>query len=116
MGLLSTAAFRTSDDSSNVWKVVQAMESRGIPQILETLTDRWFTDEFIQFHPGVVKKRLNQVIATNSGVFLNVFKIYAGTEMKPWLHEIECQCLVLTGENDGGCNPRLNRYEVSYCS
>jgi len=75
LGLLSTAAFRTSDDSSNVWKVVQAMESRGIPQILETLTDRWFTDEFIQFHPEVVKKRLNQVIATNPGVFLNVFRI-----------------------------------------
>ncbi|MXZ51537.1 MAG: alpha/beta fold hydrolase, partial [Rhodobacteraceae bacterium] len=64
LGLLSTAAFRTSDDSTKVWKVVKAMESRGIPQILETLTDRWFTDEFIQSHPEVVEKRLNQVIAT----------------------------------------------------
>ena len=113
LGLLSTAAFRTSDDSTKVWKVVKAMESRGIPQILETLTDRWFTDEFIQSHPEVVEKRLNQVIATNPEVFLNVFRIYAGTEMKPWLHEIKCPSLVLTGENDGGCNPRLNRQIAS---
>lgn len=113
LGLLSTAAFRTSDDSSKVWKVVRAMESRGIPQILETLTDRWFTDEFIKYHPEVVDKRLKQVIATNPEVFLNVFRIYAGTEMKPWLHEIKCPCLVLTGENDGGCNPRLNRQIAS---
>ena len=113
LGLLSTAAFRTSEDSSKVWKVVRAMESKGIPQILETLTDRWFTDEFIQSQPEVVENRLNQVIATNPEVFLNVFRIYAGTEMKPWLHEIECPCLVLTGENDGGCNPRLNRQIAS---
>ena len=29
--------------------------------------------------------------------------------MAPWLHEVACPCLVLTGELDGGCNPRLNR-------
>ena len=29
--------------------------------------------------------------------------------MAPWIHEIEAPSLVLTGENDGGCNPRLNR-------
>src|SRR5262249_4423805 len=40
---------------------------------------------------------------------LNVFRIYAETEMSPWLREIKVPCLVLTGELDGGCNPRLNR-------
>jgi pimeloyl-ACP methyl ester carboxylesterase len=29
--------------------------------------------------------------------------------MSPWLQEIKVPCLVLTGEFDGGCNPRLNR-------
>ena len=29
--------------------------------------------------------------------------------MAPWLHEIKQPCLVLTGELDGGCNPRLNQ-------
>jgi pimeloyl-ACP methyl ester carboxylesterase len=28
--------------------------------------------------------------------------------MSPWLSELAHPCLVLTGENDGGCNPRLN--------
>ena len=40
---------------------------------------------------------------------MNVFRIYAGTEMMPWLSEVTAPSLVLTGENDGGCNPRLNR-------
>lgn len=109
LGLLSTAAFRTEDDSAKVWGVVKAMEEKGIPRVLETLTARWFTDGFIEANPDIVERRLKQVIDTDAEVFLNVFRIYAGTEMAPWLHEVTAPSLVLTGENDGGCNPRLNR-------
>ena len=109
LGLLSTAAGRTADDSAKVWGVVRAMEQRGIPEVLATLTDRWFTDDFIAAHPEIINRRLNQVIDTDADVFLNVFRIYAGTEMMPWLHEVTARSLVLTGEHDGGCNPRLNR-------
>ncbi len=109
LGLLSTAAFRTEDDSKKVLAVVKAMEDRGIPNVLETLTDRWFTDGFIRDHGDVVRRRLDQVISTDPDVFLNVFRIYATTEMAPWLHHVTAPSLVLTGENDGGCNPRLNQ-------
>jgi pimeloyl-ACP methyl ester carboxylesterase len=109
LGLLSTAAFRTEDDSSKVKAVPAAMREKGIPNVLSTLTARWFTDEFLAAHPEAVEARLQQVVATNPDVFLNVFDIYAGTEMSPWLHEIKARSLVLTGEFDGGCNPRLNK-------
>lgn len=109
LGLLSTVAGRTEDDSIKVWNVVRAMEREGVANILKTLTDRWFTDEFIEQHPEIVNARLKQVVETDAESFLNVFRIYAGTEMMPWLHEITAPALVLTGENDGGCNPRLNR-------
>lgn len=108
LGLWSTAAFRTADDSAKVKGVVAAMRSKGIPQVLETLKDRWFTPEFGQRRPDVIERRMQQVIDTDPAVFLSVFDIYAETEMSPWLHEIEQPCQVLTGENDGGCNPRLN--------
>ncbi len=68
-----------------------------------------FTDGFIENQGDVVQRRLKQVIETDADVFLNVFRIYAGTEMAPWLHEVTAPSLVLTGENDGGCNPRLNK-------
>jgi phage tail-like protein len=38
----------------------------------------------------------------------SALRIYAGVEMGPCLHEVKAPSLVLTGENDGGCNPRLN--------
>ena len=109
LGILSAAAFRTEDDSAKVWAVVKAMEDKGIGQVLETLTARWFTEEFIANHPDLVKRRLQQVIDTDPDVFMQVFRIYAGTEMAPWLGRVTAPSLVPTGENDGGCNPRLNR-------
>ena len=109
LALLSTAAGRNEEDSAKVWGVVRAMEQKGIAQVLTTLTDRWFTDDFIAAHPEIIDRRLKQVIATDPEVFLNVFRIYAGTEMMPWLHEVTAPALVLTGELDGACNPRLNQ-------
>ena len=108
LGLLSTAAFRTADDSAKVRGVVAAMRAKGIAPVLETLKERWFTPEFAARSPDVIERRMQQVIGTDAGVFLSVFDIYAETEMAPWLSEIAQPCLVLTGENDGACNPRLN--------
>ena len=109
LGLLSTAAFRTEDDSAKVKAVVAAMREKGIGQVLDTLTARWFTDDFAAARPDVIDWRKKQVMDTPGEVFLNVFDIYAETEMAPWLHEVTAPSLVLTGELDGGCNPRLNK-------
>ncbi len=109
ISLLSTAAFRTKEDQSKVIAIVDSMNQKGIEPILSTLTNRWFTDQFIKDNNDAVEFRLQQVIDTNPEVFLEVFRIYAETEMSPWLNEINQPCFVLTGENDGGCNPRLNK-------
>jgi len=109
VSLISTAAFRSKDDSAKVMAVVDGMHEQGIKTVLATLTNRWFTDTFITNNPERVDFRLKQVLATDSEVFLEVFRIYAETEMSPWLSTVKQPCLVLTGENDGGCNPRLNR-------
>ena len=109
LGLWSTAAFRTDDDSAKVMGVVAAMREKGIGAVLDTLTARWFTDAFCAAHPEVIDWRKKQVMDTDPDVFLNVFDIYAETEMAPWLHEVKAPAQVLTGELDGGCNPRLNK-------
>lgn len=109
LGLWSTAAFRTEDDSAKVMGVVALMREKGIGQVLDTLTARWFTDDFCAAHPEVIAWRKKQVMDTDADVFLNVFDIYAETEMGPWLHQITARSQIITGELDGGCNPRLNK-------
>jgi 3-oxoadipate enol-lactonase len=108
LGLWSTAAFRTEDDSAKVRAVVAAMRDKGIGPVLDTLTARWFTDAFCAARPDVIDWRKRQVMDTDADVFLNVFDIYAETEMAPWLHQVTAPSQIITGELDGGCNPRLN--------
>ena len=109
LGLWSTAAFRTQDDSAKVMGVVKLMREKGIGPVLDTLTARWFTDDFSAARPDVIDWRKAQVMDTDAKVFLNVFDIYAETEMAPWLSQVKAPCQIITGELDGGCNPRLNR-------
>lgn len=109
VSLLSTAAGRTPEDSARVKSVVAAIREKGAEPVLKTLIQRWYTDEFIARRPDAIDARIKQVIDTPAEVFFSVFDIYASTEMLPWLGQVTCPCLVLTGAEDGGCNPRLNR-------
>ena len=109
VGMLSTVAGRSEEDSKKVWSVIEEMEEKGIEKTLEKLTTRWFTDEFIAHNCELVTRRLKQVVDTDPEVFLNVFQIYAKTEMISWLKELTKPCLLMTGESDGGCTPEHNK-------
>ena len=110
LGLFSTAAGRTKDDREKILTVIKSMEKQGVSEVLPTLIDRWFTDSFISSSPDIIERRIQQVINTNPEIFMNVFRIYANTEMGPWLHKIKFPTLILTGEKDAGCNPKLNKF------
>ena len=75
VGLLSTVAGRSDEDSKKVWKIISDLEIKGVRETLKNLTSRWFTEKFISENPDLVKKRLEQVINTDKEVFINVFKI-----------------------------------------
>ena len=107
--LLSTAAGRTSEDSAKVKGVVAMMREKGVKPVLKTLINRWYTDEFVASRPDAVEARVKQVVDTPEEVFLSVFDIYASTEMLPWLSQLDCACLVMTGELDSGCSSVLNK-------
>jgi len=110
LGLFSTAAGRTKNDREKILTVIKSMEKQGVAEVMPTLIDRWFTDSFISSSPDIIERRIQQVINTNPEIFMNVFRIYAHTEMGPWLHKIKFPTLILTGEKDGGCNPKLNKF------
>jgi pimeloyl-ACP methyl ester carboxylesterase len=109
LGMISTAAFRSPDDSAALRGVVAAMKEKGIAPVLDTMLDRWFSDAYARERPEMIVSRRKEALGTDPGVFLNVFRIYAETEMAPWLDQIQVPVLVCTGEFDGACNPGLNR-------
>ncbi len=109
LGLISTAAFRSPADSAALRGVFTAMKEKGIAAVLDTMLNGWFSDSYARQRPEMVVSRRKEALGTDSGVFLNVFRIYSETEMAPWLHQIQVPVLVCTGEFDGACNPGLNR-------
>ena len=109
IGLLSTVAGRSKEDKEKIFSIINEMENNGIEKTLSTLTNRWFTDEFIRKNPHIVEQRLKQVLDTDPEVFLNVFKIYANTEIFSLLKNINKPSILLTGENDLGCSPKHNK-------
>jgi pimeloyl-ACP methyl ester carboxylesterase len=108
VGLLSTAAFRTQDDSARVRGIAANIRAQGVEKLVDGFVSRWFTEAFLRNHPEIVEARKKQVLATDPAVFADVFRLYAETEMAPWLHEVNAPALVLTGEHDVNCSPRLN--------
>jgi 3-oxoadipate enol-lactonase len=108
LGLFSTAAFRKEEDKARIRAVVAEIRANGLRASLDHLMRRWYTDHFMETHPEFVAQRRDHLLRMNQEVLLNVFEIYSQTEMGPWLHEIKVPTLVVTGENDPGCNPRLN--------
>lgn len=110
VGLLSTAAGRTEEDRAKLKAVADAMKQKGVGPVISTLVARWYTDAFIAARPDAIAARIKQVEDTPENVFLSVFDVYSTTEMAPWLHEVTVPCLVLTGEHDGACSPRHNRF------
>ena len=107
--LLSTAAFRTEEDEQKIFKIISRINKEGLDTVLPSLINRWFTDEFINNNQNLIDKRFKQVQDTPLKIFLNVFQIYASTKMDSWLKEIKIPCLVMTGKNDLGCSPKINK-------
>jgi 3-oxoadipate enol-lactonase len=109
LGLFSTAAFRTAEDCSKLRQFLDTMRTHGVGAVLETLKERWFTPEFAARHPEAIERRLQQLLAMDPEVYISTFAVYAESETAPWLPAIQQPTLVLTGEEDLTCGPRLNR-------
>lgn len=109
LGLLSTAAFRSLEDKAKLAALVAAIKENGLEANFDHLLTRWYTDHFLKSHPEFIAQRKRYLLSIDQNVLLNVFEIYAECEMGPWLKDLHAPALVVTGEHDPGCNPRLNR-------
>ncbi|HTG21242.1 MAG TPA: alpha/beta fold hydrolase [Reyranella sp.] len=108
LGLICTAAFRSPEATANLANFVKKIDTEGMPGVLDTLLGRWFTDQFRRDRPDVVDARKDQMLKANPRVYRETYRVFATTEMAPWLSEIKAPTLVMTGELDPGCGPELN--------
>ena len=65
-----------ADPATELTAWLRLAMTEGIGPVLDTLTARWFTDEFCAARPDVIDWRKAQVMSTDADVFLNVFDIH----------------------------------------
>lgn len=108
LSVICTAAFRSPEAKAGLAAFVQKIDSEGMSGVLDTLLDRWFTDQFRRDRPDIVDGRKEQMLDADPRVYRETYRVFATTEMSPWLNEIGAPALVMTGELDPGCGPVLN--------
>ena len=110
--MLSTAAFRTDSEKQKIYDLIHIMKTKGLDEVLPTLISRWYTDNFEKENTQFVANRIKMIQEMELETFCQVFWIYADCMMENWIHEIKIPTLVMTGENDLSCNPRINKMIV----
>ncbi|MBI2716774.1 MAG: alpha/beta fold hydrolase [Rhizobiales bacterium] len=108
LGLISTAAFRNAEARASLAGFVRKIDAEGTAGVVDTLLDRWFTDQFRRDRPDVVEARKKYVLNLDPRVYRETYNVFATTETGPWLSGIDAPTLVMTGELDPGCGPALN--------
>ena len=96
IGLLSTVAGRSNQDTKNLLNVIKNMELNGIEKTLSTLTTRWFTDNFIN-HPLVKPdgeiEYVPKKIRDESGKIISITVIKGGVDYsesnKSAIHQVD---------------------------
>ena len=106
--MLSTAAFRTNSEKQKTLNLINDIRNIGLDAVVPKLINRWYTDEFTKKNPNLILKRIKMIKEMNIETFCRVFWIYATCTMEEWLNEISIPTLLITGENDLSCNPKIN--------
>lgn len=109
VGLISTVAFRGDDAKAGMANFVKKLDDGGTSAVVETLLDRWFTNDFRRRNPEIIAARKAQVLELEPRVYRETYNVYATADVGPLLSKIKAPALVMTGEFDPSCGPALNK-------
>lgn len=109
LGMISSAAFRSPEAREKLGSFVRLLEEQGTAAFIPTLVDRWYTDRFRAERPDLVAARVAQLAAMDPRTYLQTYRLFAEAEVGPLLPDIAVPALVMTGAEDAGCGPALNR-------
>jgi pimeloyl-ACP methyl ester carboxylesterase len=109
LALLAAPAGRTDADRASLAALLARVKREGVMPVMPDLVRNWYTASFRQAHPEAVSRRLAQIATIDERVFIEAYELYANIEIQPWLAEIRCPTLVLTGQFAQGCDEAVAR-------
>lgn len=108
--LLSAVAGRTAEERAKVQERLEILRTRGIEAITGAAQDRWFTTGFIERHPEMVRRRMEQLARNHTPSYRAAYTVFSTSDLGDRLHAIRKPTLVATGEHDIGSNTRMAHF------
>jgi len=109
LSLFSTVAGRTPEEQARVMQRLELV-AKGIPgaHFKESIL-RWFTEDFVAKNPELIEAYAARNAQNDPAAYAAAYRVLAESDLAARLPEIALPCLVLTGEQDQGSNPRMAR-------
>ena len=105
--LSSTIAGRTKEEAGRSRQQLHNLE-RGIAgDHFRKSLDRYFTPEFQKAHPEIIDRLEERNKRNDPECYAAAYRVIVETDLADELHRIKAETLVMTGEHDRGCNPRM---------
>jgi pimeloyl-ACP methyl ester carboxylesterase len=105
--IMGAVAGRTPDESARVLERLAVLEREGPGGMAGVSAERWYTRQFIERHPDVVQRHLEELAANDPETYVAAYRVLASNDLGGELHRIEAPTLVMTGDGDVGSPPRM---------
>jgi 3-oxoadipate enol-lactonase len=104
--ILSAVAGRTESQRAAVLDRLRAVEAGG-PAVVADSGARWYTDDFREKHPDIVRAHLERFVKNDPAAYAAAFQVLATTDLIDELHRITAPTLIMTGALDVGSPPEM---------
>lgn len=87
--------------NQNAWQDrATSVRTNGLQAIADTAPSRWFSDDFIQNNPKIVKNLSNTLAKGNKDGYANCCQALAAADLRDALQNAKTPLLVIAGEQD----------------
>lgn len=107
LGILSAVANKSPAEMQRLKKRADDLERFGPTATIEDALERWFTPEFREANPALIKERIATGSNNDPKAYAAAYRAFVETDLGPHLHKIQQRTLIMTGENDPGSNSTL---------
>jgi pimeloyl-ACP methyl ester carboxylesterase len=107
LAVLSSACGRTDEQKAAVASRIELIANGIEGSHFATSVDRWFTPEFIEKNPELIKAYAERNAQNDPFCYASAYRVLAGTDLIDVVQKINRPTLIATGEFDRGSSPSM---------
>ena len=100
LGLIDTTAWYGADGAANFAKRAESARANGMRSMIDFQLTRWFSDEFRESHPDVLKRTFDVFVATDVECYAASCGLLGAADTRAALPSFSMPVAIVVGEED----------------